>query len=201
MEEARIDGVVVGDLLQGLGAEDARHLGLERFREQAVDVVVAIVDEQEAAALHVTLDVLALGRRELHQLVAGEIAERRLQHLRVRQRDDAFDRIDAQGRVLDQRIEHVAGHADIHVPVARLVSQAREIKIVVGINRAAYTASDKEVKLKSRSFIGGIIIWYGTSSPEISCERPSSSILFNIATGLSLKRKFLIGCLILPSSM
>nr|GEU28510.1 hypothetical protein [Tanacetum cinerariifolium] len=137
LEKARINGVVVRDLLQGALAEDGADLRLERPGEQAVDIVVAVVHEHEAAALDVALQVLALGRRELHQLVTGEIAERRLQHLRVGQRHDVLHGIDAQGRVLDQRIEHVARHAHVHVPVARLVSQAGEVKVVGHGRRSA----------------------------------------------------------------
>ncbi|EEF93703.1 hypothetical protein CATMIT_01664, partial [Catenibacterium mitsuokai DSM 15897] len=44
-EEAAVDRMVLRQLLQRLGAEDLGHLRLERLGEQAVDVVVAIVDE------------------------------------------------------------------------------------------------------------------------------------------------------------
>src|SRR5450830_89210 len=66
---------------------------------------------------------------------------------------------------------------------------------------ADQTASDRDVKLKSRTRMAGIRSWKSLSSPARISGRPSSSILFSIVTGLSLKRKFLIGCLILPFSI
>ena len=64
--------------------------------------------------------------------------------------------------------------------------------------RNYYTASDKEEKLKSRNFIAGTTIF--PASPN-TCVLPNSSILLSMLTGLSLKRKFLIGYLILPFSI
>src|SRR5207342_1814398 len=48
-EETAVQRMVVRQLAQRLGAEDRRHLRFERLREQAVDVVVAVVHEHEAA--------------------------------------------------------------------------------------------------------------------------------------------------------
>ena len=59
-----------------------------------------------------------------------------------------------------------------------------------------YTASDNEVKVKSRIFIGGIIITNGDSSSPTRTGLPISSMLLSMITGDSLKRKFLIGYLI-----
>ena len=63
------------------------------------------------------------------------------------------------------------------------------------------TASDSEVKVKSRSFIGGIIITNGIRRRDTRTGLPSSSMLLSMITGDSLKRKFFIGCLISPFSM
>ena len=63
------------------------------------------------------------------------------------------------------------------------------------------TASDSEVKVKSRSFIAGIIITNEASPSETRTGRPSSSMLLSMITGDSLKRKFFTGCLIWPFSM
>ncbi len=61
--------------------------------------------------------------------------------------------------------------------------------------RRDYTASDKLVKVKSLIFIGG------TRLPPMRCGLPKASRLLSMMTGLSLKRKFFTGCLILPFSM
>ena len=65
----------------------------------------------------------------------------------------------------------------------------------------AYTASDNDVNVKSRSFIGGIIIAKLDSSPLTRIGLPSSSMLLSMITGDSLKRKFFSGYLISPFSM
>lgn len=67
--------------------------------------------------------------------------------------------------------------------------------------RVGQTASDNEVNVKSRSFIGGIIITKLDSSPATRTGLPSSSMLLSMITGDSLKRKFLTGCLMTPFSM
>ena len=66
---------------------------------------------------------------------------------------------------------------------------------------SGHTASESEVKVKSRSFIGGIIITNGDSSSPTRTGLPNSSMLLSMITGDSLKRKFFTGCLISPFSM
>jgi hypothetical protein len=61
LEEARIHGMVVGDLVQSFRPEDTGDLGLERFGEQAIDIVVAVIHEQETAATDVALQIAPLG--------------------------------------------------------------------------------------------------------------------------------------------
>ena len=65
---------------------------------------------------------------------------------------------------------------------------------------APHTASDSEVKVKSRSFIGGIIMTNGDSSSPTRTGLPISSMLLSMMIGDSLKRKFLIGYFTSPFS-
>jgi hypothetical protein len=67
--------MVVGDFLQLLTAEDFFHLGFERLCEETVDIVVAIIDENEAALLHICLEVLPLFACKLYELVSAQVAE------------------------------------------------------------------------------------------------------------------------------
>jgi hypothetical protein len=90
-------------------AKQATHLRLERGGEQAVDIMVAVVDEDEAAIAHVAHEVLPLGGIELHQRVPGQVAERRFQHARVGQRHHVLLRVHAQRGVVDQRGDQVDG--------------------------------------------------------------------------------------------
>ncbi|MDT4847677.1 hypothetical protein FQZ97_817420 [compost metagenome] len=120
----------VRQFLHRLGTEDRRHLRFERLGEQAVDVVVAVVHEHEAAIAHVPLEIAPLGRVELHQLVPGQVTERCRQHARVGQRQHVFLRVHAQGGVVDQRRDEVGRHARVHVPVAGVVFQPGEPEVV-----------------------------------------------------------------------
>src|SRR5471032_3408468 len=90
---------------------------------------------------------------------------------------------------------------DVPLKLLKIKRRRAANAVAAAYGMTAYTASDNDVKLKSRTRIDGINCWYCDSSPARISGRPSSSILFNIVTGLSLKRKFLIGCLILPFSM
>src|SRR6202012_536210 len=56
-----------------------------------------------------------------------------------------------------------------------------------------HTASDNEVKVNSLIFIGGIRQLWFDSTLSVRSVRPKVSKLFSMITGLSLKRKFLIG--------
>ena len=64
-----------------------------------------------------------------------------------------------------------------------------------------HTASESEVKVKSRSFIGGMTMVVSDSSLFTRTGLPNSSTLLSMMTGLSLKRKFFTGYLIWPFSM
>jgi hypothetical protein len=83
--------------------------------------------------------------------------------------------VDPQSRVLQQRVGDVRRHALIDIPVTRLIHESGEPEViraavVVGPVRGRwrrrqrrYTASDKEVNVNSRNFIGGSIMTIGDS--------------------------------------
>ena len=56
-------------LPERLGTEDRSHLALERRREQPVDVVVAVIDQYEAAIAHIGLEVAPFIGIELDELM------------------------------------------------------------------------------------------------------------------------------------
>ena len=130
-EERVIQPVVLWQFLQRAFAENRSHLRFERGGEQAIDVVIAVVHEHEPAIAHVAFEIAPLGRIELHQLVPGQVAERRLQHARIGQGDHMFLRVHTQLRVIDQRGDQVGRHARIHVPVTGVVAQTCKPEIVV----------------------------------------------------------------------
>jgi hypothetical protein len=105
-------------------AEDLAHLLLEAARVEAVDVVVAVVGEEQPAGLDVRLEPLALGAAEADQLVTGHEEEGEGQQLVGVGGDDDFLRVDRDGGVLDHRIQHVGGNLGVVVPVARSRSAA-----------------------------------------------------------------------------
>ena len=57
--------------------------------------------------------------------------------------------------------------------------------------RGDQTASDSEVKVKSRSFIGGIIIEHGTRRRATRTGLPSSSMLLSMMTGALVEAEVL----------
>ena len=82
-EEAAVDA----DVSRAASASSVRarkrraHLLLEGSRVEPVDVVVAVVGEQQAAVLDEARSALALPAAEPHQLVAGHEQERKRQQL------------------------------------------------------------------------------------------------------------------------
>jgi hypothetical protein len=133
VEERVVERVVVADLAQRGGAEDGGHLRLEGLGEEAVDVVVAVVDEEESAVEHVALEMLALLAVELDQAVAGEVEEGGVQHRWVTQREHLLLGLDGERRVLHQRVEDVGRHPLVHPPVPRFVARANEGEVLHGI--------------------------------------------------------------------
>ena len=77
LEEGAIERVILWQLAQRfLGAvEDCFDFALEGFGERAVNVVVAIVNEHEAAVAKIPAEIRALLFGEAQHLVAGQIDE------------------------------------------------------------------------------------------------------------------------------
>ena len=122
--------------------KDRAHLLLERLRVQAVDVVVAVVGEEESAGVREGAQRLALRRGEANELVPGHEDERERRKLGRRGADDDFVLVDRDRCVLDDRIEDVGGDFRVVVPVAGVVPQTGEDEF-----RAARTASLRSVRL------------------------------------------------------
>src|SRR5688572_18721077 len=78
-EEGAVERMVVGEPPERRGPEDGGQLRLEGAGEEAVQVVVAVIGEDEPAAPHEALEDVALARGELDQAVAGQVGERRVE--------------------------------------------------------------------------------------------------------------------------
>ena len=85
---------------QGRCAEALAHLLLERAGKQAVDVVVAVIHEHEAAVAHVPRKVLFLSAGKLHQSVPTQVAEGVVEQLRAIQGHHFFLGVDGNFGVL-----------------------------------------------------------------------------------------------------
>ena len=138
VEEGVVDGVVIGDLFEGFGAEEGGHLGFEGLCEESVDIVVAVVGEDEAAVLHVVVEVGAFAGIELDKFVSTDIGEWIVKDLRAVEIEDFFLEVDGYGGILDEGIQQIGGHALIGIPVAGLVAKAHEGKFVLkgGVHRS-----------------------------------------------------------------
>ena len=104
-EELGVDGVGFRDFLQRAGAETLAHLLLEGAGEEAVDVVVAVVDEHEAAVANVLHKVQFLSAGKLHQPMPRQVAERVVEQLRAVQGHHFFLGVDGYFGVLHQRVQ------------------------------------------------------------------------------------------------
>ena len=102
MEKAVVDRVVIGDLFQRAGAEDGGHLILERSREEPVDIVIAVVGENETAVLDVTTEIISLLWIELDEFVAADIGKGIVKDLGAIEVEDFFLQVYGDGGVLDQ---------------------------------------------------------------------------------------------------
>ena len=80
--------------------------------------MVAVVGEQQAAGLDELDEVLALGRAEPHQRVAGHEEEGKRRQLDRIGGDHDFFRIDRDVGVLEHGVQHVGGDLGVVVPVA-----------------------------------------------------------------------------------
>ena len=115
----------MGRIAEPAGKE-VGHLPLEAPGEQAVQVVVAVVDEDEAPVLHVAAEVLLLPGVEPHQGVPGHVEEGKGEDLGGVQRHHLLPRVDLGAGVLDHRVEEVGRHLRVDVPVARAVAHPGE---------------------------------------------------------------------------
>lgn len=132
MEEGVIDGVVIGDLFEGIGAEEVVHLGFEGLCEEPIDIVVAVVGEDEAAILDIVAEVGAFLGIELDEFMAADIGEGVVKDLRAVEVEDLFLEVDGYGGVFDEGIEQIGGHPLVSIPIAGLVAEAHEGKFVFG---------------------------------------------------------------------
>jgi hypothetical protein len=94
--------------------------------------VVAVVGEDEAAVLHIVVEVGAFSGIELNEFVAADIGEWIVEDLRAIEVNDFFLEVDGYGGVLDEGIQHIGGHTLVGIPVAGLVAKAHEGKFVLG---------------------------------------------------------------------
>jgi len=118
VEEAAVEGVVICELLQGLRAEEGGHLGFEGTGEKAIDVVVAVVREDEASVLNKLVKIGALPGVELYEFVAADIGEGIPEDVGVVEVDDHFTEVDGEGSIFYQGIEEVGGHPLVGIPVS-----------------------------------------------------------------------------------
>lgn len=90
--------------LERRGAEYFFHLSFKRFREQAVDIVVAVINKQKAPLVDVFLEILSFVGRELDELVAAEVAERATEEGLTTERHNVFLGVHRQRGVFNERV-------------------------------------------------------------------------------------------------
>lgn len=132
MEEGVVDGVVIGDFFEGIGAEEVVHLAFEGLCEESINIVVAVVGEDEAAILDIVAEVCAFLGIELDEFVAADIGERVVKDLRAVEIEDLFLEVNGYGGVFDEGIQQIIGHTLVGVPVAGLVAEPHERKFIFG---------------------------------------------------------------------
>src|SRR5690606_13319021 len=124
LEERPVQPVVVRDLHQL--PEQLLELLRHRLVEDAVDVVVVVIDEDEASPPHVLLQVRPLPGREEYGEVPRDEEERVLEELvRVDADVDAL-RVQLERRVLGQDVDDVLRDERSALPVARGVDPGGE---------------------------------------------------------------------------
>ena len=94
--------------------------------------MVAVVGEDEAAVLHVVVEVGAFAGIELDEFVAADIGEWIVEDLGAVEIEDFFLEVDGYGGVLDEGIQQIGGHALVGIPVAGLVAKAHKCKLIFG---------------------------------------------------------------------
>jgi hypothetical protein len=136
MEEGMVDRVVVGNFFQGARAEEVGHLGLEAAGEESVDIVVAVVGEDESPVLYIFFEVGAFLAVELDKFVAAEVSEGIIEDVGVIEGDDFFLQVYGDGGVFDEGIQKIIGHSLIGVPVAGAVAKPHESKGIGQVHRS-----------------------------------------------------------------
>ena len=97
--------MVIGDLFKGFWAKEGGHLSFEGLCEESVDIVVAVVGEDEAAVLHVVVEVGAFAGIELDEFVSADVGEWIVKDLRAVEIEDFFLEVDGYGGVFDEGIQ------------------------------------------------------------------------------------------------
>ena len=130
MKKAAVDGVVVWDFMEGVRTEEGCHFGFEGAGEEAVDIVVAVIGENEAAVLNVLMKIGALAGAELNKFVAADIGEGVAKNLGTVEFDNLFLQVDGEGSIFYQGIEEVGWHALVGIPISGPVAEPHKCKFV-----------------------------------------------------------------------
>jgi hypothetical protein len=107
-------------------------LGFERLGKQAIDIVVAIVGEDESAMANVFFQVLALFAGKLHEFMSAQVTKRATENLIAAEWYNVLGGVNRQSGVFDKRIENIDRHPLIHIPVPRLVLKAGKKEFIAG---------------------------------------------------------------------
>ena len=86
--------------------------------------MIAVVHKHKAAIANIFFKILPLFGRELNQLVTTQIAKGTAENFITAQGHNVFLRVDLQGGVFNQRVQHIYGHPLINIPISRFVLQS-----------------------------------------------------------------------------
>jgi hypothetical protein len=92
--------------------------------------VIAVVGENETAVLDVTTEIISFLWIELDEFVAADIGEGVVEDLGAIEVEDFFLQVYGDGGVFDQGVQQIGRHPLIRVPVARMVPESHESKLV-----------------------------------------------------------------------
>lgn len=102
LEERTVNGVIVGDLLQGGWAEEGMHLFFERAGKKTIDIVVAVVREYKSSVLYILAEVGAFLCVELYQFVSADITKGVVKDIAAVEVDHFLLEVNGEGGVFDQ---------------------------------------------------------------------------------------------------
>lgn len=128
LEKTVVDLVVVGNLLQCLRPEGARHFLLERFGKKTVDIVIAVVHEHKTAVLNISFEMIPFLGRKFNQLMAAQVAKRAFEDFAATQRDYFFLLVDRDSGILYQRMQQIGRHSLVGIPITRCILYPGEEK-------------------------------------------------------------------------